>query len=61
LTIGAIAPFVFISTQLGIAQGKEFYLKLAGIYIVFGIVCPWTVFKVLMVLMVFIRKTMKNI
>ena len=37
LTIGAIAPFVFISTQLGIAQGKEFYLKLAGIYIVFGI------------------------
>jgi len=37
LTIGALAPFVFISTQLGIAQGKEFYLKLAGIYIVFGI------------------------
>ena len=37
LNIGAIAPFVFISTQLGIAQGKEFYLKLAGIYIVFGI------------------------
>ncbi len=37
LTIGAIAPFVFLSTQLGIAQGKEFYLKLAGIYIVFGI------------------------
>ena len=37
LTIGAISPFVFISTQLGIAQGKEFYLKLAGIYIVFGI------------------------
>ena len=37
LTIGAIAPFVFISTQLGIAQGKEFYLRLAGIYIVFGI------------------------
>ena len=37
LTIGAIAPFVFISTQLGIAQGKEFYLKLAGIYVVFGI------------------------
>ena len=37
LTIGAIAPFVFISTQLGIAQGKEFYFKLAGIYIVFGI------------------------
>jgi O-antigen/teichoic acid export membrane protein len=37
LTLGAIAPFVFISTQLGIAQGKEFYLKLAGIYIVFGI------------------------
>jgi O-antigen/teichoic acid export membrane protein len=37
LTIGAIAPFVFISTQLGIAQGKEFYIKLAGIYIVFGI------------------------
>jgi O-antigen/teichoic acid export membrane protein len=37
LTIGALAPFVFISTQLGIAQGKEFYFKLAGIYIVFGI------------------------
>ena len=37
LTIGAIAPYVFISTQLGIAQGKEFYIKLAGIYIVFGI------------------------
>jgi len=37
LTIGAIAPYVFVSTQLGIAQGKEFYLKLAGIYIVFGI------------------------
>jgi O-antigen/teichoic acid export membrane protein len=37
LTIGAIAPFVFISTQLGIAQGKEFYFKLAAIYIVFGI------------------------
>ena len=37
LTIGAVAPFVFLSTQLGIAQGKEFYLKLAGIYIVFGI------------------------
>jgi O-antigen/teichoic acid export membrane protein len=37
LTIGAIAPFVFISTQIGIAQGKEFYLRLAGIYIVFGI------------------------
>ena len=37
LTIGAVAPFVFISTQLGIAQGKELYLKVAGIYIVFGI------------------------
>ena len=37
LTIGSIAPFVLISTQLGIAQGKELYLKLAGIYIVFGI------------------------
>jgi O-antigen/teichoic acid export membrane protein len=37
LTIGALAPFVFISTQLGIAQGKEFYFKLAAIYIVFGI------------------------
>jgi O-antigen/teichoic acid export membrane protein len=37
LTIGAIAPGVFLSTQLGIAQGKEMYLKLAGIYIVFGI------------------------
>ena len=37
LTIGAIAPFVFISTQLGIAQGKEFYSKLAWIYVVFGI------------------------
>jgi len=37
LTIGAVAPFVFVSTQLGIAQGKEFYLKLAGIYIVFGL------------------------
>jgi O-antigen/teichoic acid export membrane protein len=36
-TIGALAPFVFISTQLGIAQGKEFYFKLAAIYIVFGI------------------------
>ena len=37
LTIGAVAPFVFISTQLGIAQGRELYLKVAGIYIVFGI------------------------
>jgi O-antigen/teichoic acid export membrane protein len=37
LTIGAIAPYVFISAQLGIAQGMEFYLKLAGIYIVFGV------------------------
>jgi O-antigen/teichoic acid export membrane protein len=37
LTIGSIAPMVFLNTQLGIAQGKELYLKLASIYIAFGI------------------------
>jgi O-antigen/teichoic acid export membrane protein len=37
LTIGSIAPAVLLSTQLGIAQGKEMYLKIALIYVVFGI------------------------
>jgi len=37
LTIGSIAPAVFLSAQLGIAQGKEMYLKIALIYVVFGI------------------------
>jgi len=37
LTIGAVSPFVFVSTQLGIAQGKELYIKLALIYVMFGL------------------------
>jgi O-antigen/teichoic acid export membrane protein len=37
LTIGAVSPFVFLSTQLGIAQGKELFRKLALIYVIFGL------------------------
>jgi O-antigen/teichoic acid export membrane protein len=37
LTIGSVAPAVMISTQIGIAQGKEWYFRLAGIYILFGL------------------------
>jgi len=37
LTIGSISPFIFFSTQLGIAQGKELFRKLALMYVVFGL------------------------
>ena len=37
LAIGAVSPFIFVSTQLGVAQGKELYIKLALIYISFGV------------------------
>lgn len=36
LALASLAPFVFISAQAGIAQGNEFFFRLAGIYIVLG-------------------------
>ena len=37
LALASLAPFVFISAQAGIAQGNEFFFRLAGIYIVLGL------------------------
>ena len=37
LALASLSPFVFISAQAGIAQGNEFFFRLAGIYIVLGL------------------------
>ena len=37
LALASLAPFVFISAQAGIAQGNEFFFRLAGIYIILGL------------------------
>jgi O-antigen/teichoic acid export membrane protein len=37
LALASLAPFVFISAQAGVAQGNEFFFRLAGIYIVLGL------------------------
>ncbi len=37
LALASLSPFVFIAAQAGIAQGNEFFFRLAGIYIVLGL------------------------
>lgn len=37
LALASLAPFVFIAAQAGVAQGNEFFFRLAGIYIVLGL------------------------
>jgi len=37
LALASLSPFVFIAAQAGIAQGNEFFFRLAGIYILLGL------------------------
>ena len=37
LALASLSPFVFIAAQAGIAQGNEFFFRLAGIYIILGL------------------------
>jgi O-antigen/teichoic acid export membrane protein len=37
LALASLSPFVFIGAQAGIAQGNEFFFRLAGIYILLGL------------------------